>query len=124
MSEAMLVTLLLLQLKHLLADFFWQTQWMVENKGQYGHPGGWAHAAFHGGASAVILAVLAPISLGLVLVICVAECVLHYHIDWIKEQAVKRSGAGPTEKRFWNITGTDQALHQATYLAMAAMIFL
>lgn len=120
----MLVTLLLLQLKHLFADFFWQSRWMVENKGQYGHPGGWAHAAVHGGASAVILIGLAPISVLWVLGLCLVECVVHYHIDWIKERAVKRSGAAPTDKRFWNITGTDQALHQATYLGMAALVFL
>jgi hypothetical protein len=108
----------LLQLKHLLADFFWQTRWMVDNKGRYGHPGGMAHAGLHAAASALVLS-LFPLGVGLLAAICAAEFVLHYHIDWLKELAVRLSEASPADKRFWDITGADQALHQVTYLGMA-----
>ena len=47
----------------------------------------------------------------------VAEFVVHYHIDWVKEQVVRRydirEGA-----RFWNAIGVDQLLHNLTYLAI------
>mgnify|MGYP001494538601 CR=1 FL=1 len=44
----LLILILLFQVKHLLADFIWQTGWMVRNKGTYGHLGGIAHAGLHG----------------------------------------------------------------------------
>lgn len=122
MIGTVLGSLALLQLKHLFADFFWQTTWMVENKGRYGHPGGLAHAGVHAGLSALVLC-LFPVSWGLLLAVCAAEFVIHYHVDWSKELAVRMSGTSPSEKKFWDITGADQALHHATYLGMVAILF-
>ena len=119
MIETVLVMLLLLQLKHLFEDFFWKTKWMVMNKGRYGHPGGLVHAGMHAGASAVVLAIM-PVGWGLLIALCVAEFLVHYHIDWAKEFAVRRAGASAADKRFWDISGTDQALQLATYVAMVA----
>ena len=44
-----LVSLVLFQLKHLIADFFLQTPFQVSNKGRYGHPGGIVHAGIQVG---------------------------------------------------------------------------
>lgn len=124
MVTSVLLLVLLLQIKHLFCDFFWQTRWMVLNKGTYGHPAGLAHAAIHAAATLLILAVYMPqVGFTMIVAVCFAEFVVHYHIDWAKDMSTKRAGVNPTEKRFWDITGTDQALHQATYLAMAAVVF-
>ena len=34
--------------KHIIADYFTQYPWMYKYKGIYGHPGGLAHAGWHG----------------------------------------------------------------------------
>ena len=45
--EQVLLTLLLLQTKHLIVDWLWQTPYELANKGTYGHAGGIQHAAKH-----------------------------------------------------------------------------
>ena len=58
---------------------------------------------------------------GTLFAILLAEYVVHYHIDWAKEQLVRRfdwrDGA-----RFWNAIGFDQLLHGLTYLAITAYL--
>ncbi len=124
MVTGALFLVLLLQVKHLFADFFWQTRWMVANKGIYGHPAGLIHVAVHGAMTLLLLVIYTPqVGFGLILMVSVCEMIAHYHIDWAKDAATKRAGVNPMQKRFWDITGTDQALHQATYLAIAAVLF-
>jgi hypothetical protein len=50
-----------------------------------------------------------------------AEFVLHYHIDWAKEQVIRPyvESQGPA---FWAIFGFDQFLHQLTYVAIAYVV--
>lgn len=115
-----LVLLCAFQIKHMLADFYWQTQWMVGGKGRYGHPGGLAHAGLHVALSAVILA-LAGVPAGGLAALLAGELAVHYHTDWAKEQALRRRGLGPTDKAYWGLTGLDQFIHQMTYLAMIAL---
>ena len=59
--------------------------------------------------------------IAVVLTVLVAEFVVHYHIDWGKEQIVKRFDwrSGP---RFWNAIGFDQLLHGLTYLAIVVYV--
>ncbi|MEM8582020.1 MAG: DUF3307 domain-containing protein [Pseudomonadota bacterium] len=124
MVTSALFLVLLLQIKHLFADFFWQTRWMVANKGSYGHPAGLLHATVHGALTLIILLIYVPAAgIGLIVALCSAEMLAHYHIDWAKDAATRRAGVSPMQKRFWDITGTDQALHQATYLAIVAVVF-
>jgi len=124
MTSAVLVVLVLLfQIKHLLADFVLQSSWMVLNKGIYGHPGGIAHSATHAAMTVPVL-IWTPLSIGAVLGIAAGEFVLHYHIDWIKDQALKWAGYGPTEKGYWVLMGLDQFAHQATYVGILSVILL
>jgi hypothetical protein len=118
-----LILLFLFQIKHLLADFVWQSGWMVRNKGTYGHPGGIAHAGLHSLLTVPIL-IWTPISLLAVLAVAGAEFVLHYHIDWTKDRLLKLSGLGPQEKAYWGLTGLDQFAHQATYVGTLWVILL
>jgi hypothetical protein len=123
MIDSALLTLLLLQLKHFVCDFVVQTQYQMRYKGIYGHPGGLVHAGLHVIGSAIVLAALDAATLlsmpvMLLAVLLAAEFLLHYHIDWGKEQVIKpfveEQGAA-----YWAIFGFDQFLHQATYVAIA-----
>lgn len=113
----LLILLLLFQIKHMLADFVWQTGWMVHNKGTYGHAGGIAHAGLHGLLTFPVL-IWTPMIAAVALGIAVVESILHYHIDWTKDRLLKQTGWTPQDKGFWTLTGLDQFAHQLTYVAI------
>ena len=119
-----LLALLMFQLKHYLADFHWQSIWMVQTKGSYGHPGGLIHAGLHGLLSLPVLMLVAPFAPALFMAILIFEMVLHYHIDWIKAQVVSRRGIDESDSAYWHYLGLDQAAHQLTYVAMLAALII
>ena len=112
-----LLALTLFAAKHFIADFALQTEGMVRGKRVYGHPGGLAHAGVHMLGSLPALAVigLAPVAM---LLLVVAEGVVHYHIDWGKEGLAHQLGANPQNRLFWFLIGADQFLHYLTYIGM------
>lgn len=108
----------LLQIKHLFADYFLQTPFMLITDGKYLHLGRAVHVMIHMIGSAMMLAVFgAPF--GLLIAIVAAEGAAHYHIDWGKAVITKSRNDTPADAAFWRLHGTDQALHQLTYVAMA-----
>lgn len=114
-----LVLLLLLQIKHVIADFFLQNAYIIRHRRYYGHPGGLLHVAIHLAGSLVVLLIMGttlPLLAGLLAV----EGVIHYHLDWSKDNFVARRMLTPQDAMYWYATGIDQGLHQATYLGMAA----
>lgn len=116
-AAELLFLMFLFQLKHFLADYAFQTGWMVANKGRYGHMGGIAHAGLHALLTIPVLLTTAEPILA-VLVIAVTEWVVHYHIDWTKSQLTRRAGLTPADKSYWTLSGADQWAHQLTYLAI------
>ena len=48
--------------------------------------------------------------------------ITHYHVDFLKEQVVKRQGWTYRDAYFWWSLAADQTLHHLTYFAMASMI--
>ena len=122
MSEAALLLLVALELKHFLFDFVFQSLYQVRNKGTYGHPGGLLHSGLHvlGTAAALALVGAPP---GVAAAILAGEFVVHYHVDWGKEQIMRRRG-GVQDAFFWRMMGLDQFLHQLTYLAIVAILLL
>jgi len=114
--QFLILLVFLFQVKHLLADWVLQSSWMVKNKGTWGHPGGIAHAAFHGLLTLPILlfAGLGPMSL----VVVLAEIVVHYHTDWFKANITRKRGDTPSDKGYWVWMGIDQFAHQLTYVAI------
>ncbi|MEL7114315.1 MAG: DUF3307 domain-containing protein [Pseudomonadota bacterium] len=121
MTQA-LVILLALQIKHLCADYLFQTDYMVAHKGTYRHPGGLLHAGLHAILTAIILGV-AGVPMALVAGLSAAEFIAHYHIDWGKEQVSRRAALTPDKVNFWRAHGIDQMLHQVTYLALVWWIY-
>lgn len=116
-STVLFGVLILFQVKHCLFDFVFQTSYQSRNKGCYGHGGGILHAGLHavGSIPALLLAGSAP---ALFFFLITAEFILHYHIDWFKEDLIARHGWTPDDNRFWQILGVDQLAHQLTYIAM------
>lgn len=114
----LLVGLVLFEVKHYLADFHWQTPWMLSNKGLYGHPGGLAHAGLHGLLTLPVLVVIAPVMPVLFALLILAEIAVHYHLDWIKARRMTQRGIHENNPVFWRLLGLDQAAHQLTYIAI------
>lgn len=112
--------------KHFVVDFLLQPPYMFLNKGKYGHIGGIAHSLVHVSVSIVILSLtrlFIPISDPILLICLWGELLLHYHIDWGKEQIKMKTGWGPnTHAEFWYLTGADQMLHYLTYAAMIGIV--
>jgi hypothetical protein len=120
MTSAAIVLFALLLVKHFVCDFVLQTPWQIAQKGVYGAPGGLVHSGIHiAGTLVALIAVAAPITT--IVTVLIVEFIVHYHIDWGKEQTVRRLNwrAGA---RFWNSIGFDQLLHGLTYLAIVVYV--
>lgn len=113
----LLTALILFQIKHFAFDFLLQPAYIWRNKGTYGHPGGILHALGHMIGSVPALLVLTA-SLPVILVILLIEGMLHYHIDWCKEQMATRWNLSFQDPRYWYLFGFDQLLHHLTYVGM------
>jgi hypothetical protein len=111
-----------LMAKHMVADFYLQTPYQFLNKGTYGHPGGLIHAGIHVALTPLVYLVLAPTTLLLALAITVGEFLVHYHVDWLKEQINRRKGWTVNDHSFWAMLGTDQLVHGLTYLVIVAAL--
>jgi len=121
-ASAIILGFTYLAVKHMLGDFFLQTPYQFENKGIYGHPGGLLHAGIHAALTAPVFWILAPAGSGLAAAILAAEFVTHYHIDWLKEQVVKRYALEVDGSWYWRVLGIDQLLHGLTYVAIITLL--
>ena len=113
--------LLAFQVKHLLCDFVLQTEFQVRNKGFYGRWGGISHAGTHALLTIPVLLILtrSPVAIGL---IAFCEFIVHYHVDWARAYIERSRGWSDKDNAYWAALGTDQFLHQVTYLAIVAIL--
>ncbi len=116
--HAALAAIAYLLLKHAVADFYLQSEAQWRQKGTYGARGGITHAATHILLTMPLFLLFPTGSAGLAAGILAAEFVVHYHIDWAKEQIIRRAGWTNTDQQFWWALGTDQLLHGLTYVAI------
>jgi hypothetical protein len=116
-----LLAVLILLIKHLVFDFFLQTAYQYKNKGIYGHPGGILHAGLHIFGTSFLFLFVYP-GVGLAAQILIGEFIVHYHIDWTKEQIVKRMQLATDNAGFWWVLGVDQFLHGATYIVIVWVV--
>jgi len=116
-----LVLLTLLLVKHMFADFFLQTPSMLQNRADYVHQGRAVHCGVHVVGTAVCFVIMA-VPLALLLLLLIAEFILHYHIDFSKGWVSDRAGHGPGDASFWRAFGADQTLHNLTYVGMVWML--
>lgn len=108
------VLMLFFALKHFMADYVWQTQYMLRK----GNAKDWvtplaAHCAVHAGLT---LLVLLPVVGSKAFILAVADGMIHFIVDAIKAQKLKYPF--PT-KGFWVALGADQTAHHATYALLA-----
>lgn len=117
MPTTLFVLLILLQIKHMFADYYMQTPKMLSGRGAYLHMGRAQHAGVHAVGSALVLLIVGT-SLPLLVALVVAEWVVHFHIDFWKASYSDRKSLAPDQAAFWRAAGFDQFLHQLTYVAM------
>lgn len=115
MTLTVLVLLALFSIKHFIADFIMQYDYMVRDKGIYGAGGGLHHAVTHASWTFVILVPFVHTADQLLL-LPLADFVIHYHIDWAKQQLNR--GLTAADRKFWIWLGADQALHYLTYVGI------
>jgi hypothetical protein len=118
LSQATLLLVILVgfQLKHFICDGPLQTLAMVQAKSHYGRPLGLLHAAIHAAGTLVVFLVAGT---GSAVSLALADFVIHYHVDFTKENIVERAGWTPKDGPFWWALMADQALHHLTYLLLA-----
>ncbi len=121
-SITILMAITLLWTKHTIADYFLQTWWQVSNKSRYCHPGGLLHAFIHVALTPVVFLVLPMPTLAMVGYILLGEFVIHYHLDWTKEQVVRARGWTNMDPQFWRAFGVDQFAHFATYIGIIVVL--
>jgi Protein of unknown function (DUF3307) len=110
-----------LQIKHFIFDYVLQTPFQFRNKGTYGHPGGVLHSSMQALGTIPAFFILPP---GLLwgVIIVIGEFVIHYHVDWSKEQTLRRMNLKTTDAWYWRIYGLDQLAHQLTYVLIAGIL--
>jgi hypothetical protein len=106
-----------LQTKHFMCDGPLQTHAMVISKSIYGQGLGVLHSAIHGLGTLLVMFAFQyspTTAFGLAL----ADVLIHYHVDFTKENIVKGFGWTTHNAKFWWALSADQALHQLTYLGL------
>ena len=111
--------MLLLTVKHVIADFMLQTSWMAIGKDQ---KTGWAlpllaHCLVHLAVSMMLILIVAPRFWFVALI----DFAIHITIDRIKGWIASSFGVTLEQAHpwFWTLIGVDQALHHLTGFGLA-----
>ena len=115
MTTTIFLLLALFGIKHFIADFVLQYDYMVREKGIYGAVGGLHHSFVHVCFTFLILIPFCS-SVSLLIGLSLLDGILHYHIDWSKQQLNR--GLTAADRKFWFYIGLDQLLHYLTYIVI------
>lgn len=117
MTNQTFILLILLQFKHFVFDWWLQSLKQISGKGSYLELWGVSHSLLHG-IWTFILFTLADnqIPLGTAFLVGSLDFLVHYHVDWSKQNLARFLGVTPQDNLFWVLIGIDQLLHQLTYL--------
>jgi hypothetical protein len=110
--------LALLFVKHFLADFCWQSDRMIKDKGHLGRLGGLQHAGLHGALTYVIL--MHFLGLQACIMLAVFDATVHYFIDFLHRRATVKLSTD--SDAFWMWIGLDQFLHAVVYLIIGFIV--
>jgi hypothetical protein len=118
--QTLVLVLVIFQVKHLLADFTLQTQWMYVGKEALR---GWfaplaAHAGVHAAMTLAIVLWFNPALWWLAAV----DFVIHGTVDRGKGVAGRLFRVKEGQRMWWQIFGLDQMLHHLTHLALAVAV--
>lgn len=116
------ILLLVMTLKHFVADFVLQTSWVAHGKMRCQ---GWlaplaVHTLSHAALTLCIALAVAPRLWWL----APADLVVHASIDRGKSVLAHRGGWGIDQPMFWWLFGLDQFAHQVTNVALVAAFFV
>ncbi len=117
MSLVVLFFLLGLQVKHFVADYLLQFDWMVAEKGDLLKPGGYAHAGMHVLGTAIVL-IIAGVRWPLLVAILAAEFVIHYALDYGKVAYSNGVTMEDSPQKYFALHGLDQFFHHLTYIGI------
>jgi Protein of unknown function (DUF3307) len=109
-----------LQFKHFICDGPLQTKEMVIAKGYYGSGLGLLHAGLHSVGTFIVFA-LSGLSMTVSVGLAVADFVIHYHVDYAKENIVRNAEWTTANAQFWWALSADQTIHHFTYLGLTAV---
>lgn len=115
-SQLILLLLFLFFIKHYIVDFLLQSEWMVKNKAT-NFKVLLLHAGEHALATGLIL--IGFTTLPIVLLVMIAELIIHTSIDYFKANPRFLGKYKPPGVMFFNLLGLDQLLHYLTYLGIA-----
>jgi len=110
-----------LLIKHFVADYLFQSEKAIAGKGTYGNIHGIGHSWDHGCLTIVALSLVFfnETNLWFVLPLGLLDAVIHYHVDWFKQNITKKFELTPANKMFWTLLGADQLVHGLTYVLIA-----
>jgi hypothetical protein len=121
MTTTVFILLALFGIKHFIADYLMQFDYMLREKGIYGADGGIHHSLVHASWTFLILVFFSD-NADVIIALAFADFVLHYHIDWSKQQLTRSLTSA--DRMFWVWMGLDQTLHYLTYIAIIAYVTL
>jgi hypothetical protein len=121
MTASVFILLALFGIKHFIADFLMQFDYMLREKGIYGATGGVHHSLVHASWTFLILVFFSS-DVNTIIALSFADFVLHYHIDYFKQKLNK--GLTAADRMFWIWLGLDQALHYLTYVGIISYVTL
>jgi Protein of unknown function (DUF3307) len=112
--------MLILTVKHLVADFVLQNAWMAIGKDQ---KTGWAlpllaHCLVHLGVSLALILVIAP----RFWFVAFIDFAIHIIVDRAKGLFASTFNMTPEHPWFWTLIGVDQALHHLTGFGLSIFI--
>ena len=121
--ELALVVMLGLELKHFVADYLLQTEWMIRGKDSFFKLGRYAHAGVHVAGTAIIFLLLG-IPVKVIATLIVAEFVVHYLLDFAKAHYGEDAPVTANPQRYWAYHGLDQLFHHITYIALTYLVVI
>jgi len=119
-STTLLLMMVLLIIKHYLADFPLQTKYMNKKTNAKNWVGPLlAHSGLH--ASLTMLVFLPFIWLPGALFFAIGDLIVHTVVDYWRARHARH--LNQFQKAFWNVLGLDQMLHHLTYVAAAFIAY-
>ncbi len=112
-----------LEIKHYLADYCLQWAKMIAEKPRLNRPGGYIHAGIHIAGTFPIL-LFCGLSIVTILPILAFEFVIHLFTDLVKARHDCGREPNIRARPFWIAHGTDQLIHQLTYVMILLFVVL
>lgn len=109
--------MVLLNLKHLLAEYILQTPHIAYSKIRYGSLNSFIHILHHAFGT-LMAGLLLKFDLGLILGLVLLEAVIHYHVDWLH---MRFGSTSYKDKKYWQWLGAEQFAHHQTFILMIVL---